>query len=94
MISRRRIGKSAHAKSRIDRQMRQTLLALYRVDLGYEIDLLRIESSTLSMNAKEARKLMILLDHREKRRPYVALLDECWKPQCADGRPLEAVVQA
>jgi DNA-binding response OmpR family regulator len=94
MIPRRSIGKTAHVRSRIDRQMRQALMALYRVDLSYEIDLLRVESSTLSMNAKEARKLMILLDHREKRRPYVALLDECWKRQCADGRPLEAVVQA
>jgi DNA-binding response OmpR family regulator len=68
-------------------------MALYRVDLSYEIDLLRIESSALSMNAKEAGKLIILLEHREKRRPYAALLDQCWKRQCADRLPLEAAVQ-
>jgi hypothetical protein len=93
MIPRRSIGKTAHIRSRIDRQMRQALMALYRVELSYEIDLLRVESSTLSMNAKEARKLMILLEHREKRRPYVALLDQHWKRQCADCPPPEAVVQ-
>jgi DNA-binding response OmpR family regulator len=94
MISRRVTGKSAHARSRIDRQIRQALMALYRVDLSYEIDLLRIESSALAMNAKEARKLIILLEHREKRRPYAALLDQCWKRKCADRLPLEAVAQA
>ena len=93
MISRRVIGKSAHARSRIDRQIRQALMALYRVDLSYEIDLLRIESSALSMNEKEARTLIILLEHHEKRRPYAALLDQCWKRQCADRLPLEAAVQ-
>jgi hypothetical protein len=93
MISRRRIGKSAHDRSRIERQVRQALMALYGVDLSYEIDLLRIEGSTLSMNAKEARKLMILLERRERRRPHVALLDQHWKKQCADRPPLEAVVQ-
>jgi hypothetical protein len=51
---------------------------LYRVDLSYEVDLLRIERSNLSSHAKEARKVMIVLEHREKRRPHVVRLTESW----------------
>lgn len=51
---------------------------LYRVDLSYEVDLLRIERSNLSIQAKEARKVMIVLEHREKRRPHVIRLTESW----------------
>ncbi len=68
----------ANTRSRIDNQTRQALMNLYRVDLSYEVDLLRIERSNLSSHAKEARKVMIVLEHREKRRPHVVRLTESW----------------
>ncbi len=68
----------ANTRSRIDYQTRQALMNLYRVDLSYEVDLLRIERSNLSIHAKEARKVMIVLEHREKRRPHVIRLTESW----------------
>jgi hypothetical protein len=68
----------ANTRSRIGYQTRQALMNLYRVDLSYEVDLLRIERSNLSIQAKEARKVMIVLEHREKRRPHVIRLTESW----------------
>jgi hypothetical protein len=68
----------ANTRSRIGYQTRQALMNLYRVDLSYEVDLLRIERSNLSIQAKEARKVMIVLEHREKRHPHVIRLTESW----------------
>ena len=78
MISNKPHSTMANTRSRIGYQTRQALMNLYRVDLSYEVDLLRIERSNLSIQAKEARKVMIVLEHREKRRPHVIRLTESW----------------
>ncbi|MBM1172472.1 hypothetical protein [Microvirga arabica] len=73
-------------ENRLDHHTRRAIVDLYRVDLRYELDLLKIESSNLDENAKSARKLMILIEHFETRRPYLDLLNERWAIQCYPSR--------
>jgi hypothetical protein len=78
-------------RSRIDCCTRRAVMDLYRVDLSFELDLLKIEQSKLDKNAKCARKAMIVIEHHEKRRPYLDVLNERWAIRCrqsSDAGPI------
>jgi hypothetical protein len=63
-------------------EIRDIINIVWKIDFSHEIDLLKIEDSSLSDSAKQARKLNITLEHHERRQPYVELLNERWQKQC------------
>jgi hypothetical protein len=75
--------------SRIDHHTRRAILDLYRVDLSFELDLLKLECSKRDEGAKNARRLMIVIEHCERRRPHVAVLNERWAAQCRRSQYVE-----
>jgi hypothetical protein len=61
---------------------------IWKIDFSQAIDLLTIEDSSLTNEAKQARKLNIVLEHHEKREPYIKLRNDRWQEQYR--RPLAA----
>ena len=63
-------------------EIRDIINIVWKIDFIHEIDLLKIEESNLVDDAKQARKSIIILEHHERRQPYVDLLYERWQKQC------------
>ena len=63
-------------------ETRGIINAIWKIDFSHEIDLLKIEDSNIANETKQARKLNIILEHRERRQPYVERLNERWQKQC------------
>ncbi|MBQ0820363.1 hypothetical protein KBI52_09085 [Microvirga sp. HBU67558] len=55
--------------------MREVLHTLGDIDVAAEIELEKVEASALDPRSKEATKGTIRAAHREKRQPYVDLLE-------------------
>ncbi len=60
-------------------EIRTIIQVLLKIDLEGEIDLMRIADSALANEVKQARKLAIMIEHRERRRPYADLLNQRWE---------------
>ncbi len=60
-------------------EIRAIIHILLKIDLENEIDLMRVAESALANEVKQARKLAIMVEHQERRRPYASLLNERWE---------------
>jgi hypothetical protein len=65
----------------LSKEIKAIINIIWKIDFSQEIDLLKIEDSKLANEAKQARKLNIILEHHERRQPYVKLLNDCWQEQ-------------
>jgi hypothetical protein len=63
-------------------EIRDIINIIWKIDFRHEVDLLKIDDSDLVGDAKQARKRSIILEHQERRQPYVELLNERWQKQC------------
>jgi hypothetical protein len=60
-------------------EIRTIIQVLLKFDLESEIELIKIADSALANEVKQARKLAIMFEHQERRRPYADLLNERWE---------------
>ena len=66
----------------LTKEIRAIINIIWKIDFSHEVDLLKIENSSLADDPKQGRKFSIILEHHERRQPYVKLLDERWQTQC------------
>jgi len=66
----------------LNKEIRAIINIIWKIDFSHEVDLLKIENSNLAHDSKQGRKFSIILEHHERRQPYVELLNECWQKQC------------
>ncbi|KLK91729.1 hypothetical protein AA309_18400 [Microvirga vignae] len=66
----------------IDNEIRGLIHSLWCIDFMTEIELLKIDNSHVMNEIKNAKKINTILAYREKRHPFVKLLNERWEKQC------------
>ena len=66
---------------RLDTIMREVLHTLGDIDFAAEIDLEKVDAGALDPELKETTKSKIRAAHREKRQPYVDLLETLRRQQ-------------
>ncbi|MGF9758299.1 hypothetical protein AAII07_24160 [Microvirga sp. 0TCS3.31] len=66
----------------LTKEIRAIINIIWKIDFSHEVDLLKIENSNLADDPKQGRKFSIILEHHERRQPYVERLNEHWQKQC------------
>ena len=74
--------RDAAYRETFSKEIRAIISIIWKIDFSHEVDLLKIESSNLADDPKQGRKFNIILEHHERRQPYVELLNKCWQSQC------------
>ncbi|WP_162820737.1 hypothetical protein [Microvirga calopogonii] len=65
----------------LDLMMKEVARTLGHIDLEHQVELEKVENSASAKEIKQSIREKLVVAHRERRQPYVDLLNQLWMQQ-------------